>query len=134
MGSSDQRSGGEKSLPEQVKRVGIVPPSWNAALVRFIAAGAFGSGSLGLSPPPQPASSTAAPVREGAAQCCRRSHARVPTATRYSCSKRASSGVPRFHSSQKSFITWSNSASRPSVAAFLRATIVGPYRSLKCSP
>jgi hypothetical protein len=42
-----------------------------------------------------------------------RSYARAPTASRYSCSKRASSGVPRFHSSQKASTASSNSTSRP---------------------
>ena len=58
----------------------------------------------------------------------------VPTATRYSFSKRARSGVPRFHSSQKSSSAFSNSASRSSLRAFAWATIVGPYFVLKCSP
>ena len=59
---------------------------------------------------------------------------RVPTTTRYSCSKRARSGVPRFHSSQKALRAASSSPSRPSFSAFARATIVGPYLDLKCSP
>jgi hypothetical protein len=61
-------------------------------------------------------------------------YARVPTASRYSCSKRAASGVPRFHSSQKASTASLNSASRPLLRAFVWATMVGPYRSLKCSP
>lgn len=72
---------------------------------------------------------TASPV---AAQPSR--HARVPTASRYSFSKRACSAVPRFHSSQKRSSASSNSASRPVLDAFARATMVGPYRALKCSP
>lgn len=63
-----------------------------------------------------------------------RRHARVPTASRYSFSKRACSAVPRFHSSQKRSSASSNSASRPVLDAFARATMVGPYRALKCSP
>lgn len=63
-----------------------------------------------------------------------RCQARVPTTTRYSCSKRASSSVPRFHSSQKRSSASSRSPSRPSRLALLRAAIVGPYLALKCSP
>ncbi len=51
---------------------------------------------------------------------------RVPTATRYSFSNRACSGVPRFHSSQNSSSARSNSPSRPSFSAFALAAIVGP--------
>ncbi len=61
-------------------------------------------------------------------------HARVPATTRYSCSKRACSGVPRFHSSQKEFSASTNSASWPFLCAFAWAVIVGPYFALKCSP
>jgi hypothetical protein len=50
----------------------------------------------------------------------------VPTATRYSFSKRASSAVPRFHSSQNARSASSNSPARPSRSAFARVAIVGP--------
>ena len=52
--------------------------------------------------------------------------ARVPTASKYSSSKRASPSVPRSYSSRKSSSAASNSLSRPSLAALARATIVGP--------
>ena len=50
----------------------------------------------------------------------------LPTATRYSFSKRASSALPRFHSAQNSLRVRSNSSARPSFSAFARAAIVGP--------
>ena len=50
----------------------------------------------------------------------------IPTETRYSCSKRAWSGPPRFHSSQNRLSASWNSASRSSRRAFARATRVGP--------
>src|SRR4051812_5243115 len=59
-GTSQNRSGGDPSFPEHVKRAGIVPPAGNAGLAMCIDAGAFGSGSLGLSPPPQPAARSVA--------------------------------------------------------------------------
>ncbi len=52
-------------------------------------------------------------------------HLRVPTASRYSISKRAF-GFAAFHSSAKESRTWSNSASRPSRPAFARAAMAGP--------
>jgi hypothetical protein len=58
-GTPDQCSAGELPLPSQVKRFGIEPPSRNAGLVTVIALATWGSGSLGLSPPPQPAGSAA---------------------------------------------------------------------------
>ncbi len=54
------------------------------------------------------------------------SSARVPTASRYSFSKRARSGVPRFHSSANASSVASNSAAWPCRSALARATRVGP--------
>ena len=51
---------------------------------------------------------------------------RRPTASRYSCSKRAGSPLPRFHSSQKRSSAATSSASRPVRRAFASTAIVGP--------
>ena len=53
-------------------------------------------------------------------------YTRRPTASRYSCSKRARSSVPRFHSRQNAAIASSNSRSRPSRPALARVAMVGP--------
>jgi hypothetical protein len=71
-----------------------------------------------------PSGPACGPRRPVGPQPCR--HARVPTASRYSFSKRALSSVPRFHSSQKSSSAALNSASRPLLRALPWATIVGP--------
>ena len=55
-----------------------------------------------------------------------RRQARVPTASRYSSSKRARPGVPRSHSSQKRSSAPSSSSSRPLRRAFAWAAMVGP--------
>ena len=65
---------------------------------------------------------------------CEQRYLRVPATIRYSCSKRACSGVPRFHSSQNPLTASTNSASWPFLRAFAWAVIVGPYFALKCSP
>ena len=79
-----------------------------------------------------PMNSTGIPCLLGEPSCVRAPITRgSPTTSRYSCSNRARSSVPRFHSSQNCRSASSNSASRPFATAFFRGVIVRAVATLE---